>query len=1357
MEHISEHKLRRWNIHRISQKKKSYLARVIRHRLNERYECWQQQLADKGDNEALLRKADDVTKDVNFIISETIMETLKQGKNKVVIKQEQKLTSQDKHVRSQLPRKLKALRKFKTALDQMDENSCAPDTPLLQSRRVASLTLNLIALSILPEQARQWTIKDAGKWMPVAKEIEIDLKKARRNIARNLIPNSIRIRNIFTEDRAKYYSLLFRKPPDRLTHIEKDGHILEGPHAVNEIRETVAKIFGNKRAQPEEKKTWVNQLYHEHKKTIPTETFQNIMTAPTEKEIRKAIFDTTNGKTGLDGISNDILKLIIREEELQNKTSILLETLMMIISMILHTAVTPPCLRDVIMKMIPKNSNKSNNASNMRPISIIPEIAKLIGKILAKRVTDILTKFPHILHKNQRGFLRNGHIGQNIDVMIDILEDNMNHKHKRKNQNLHVASYDQRKAYDSVQHYTIRMSLERLNFPNSFISYVMSSLQDSHATITTDLGVAKPFPLLTSVKQGDPLAPLLFVFVVDPLHHGIDRNPLCGDARDGYIMKGNLATIAATAYADDFTTMTNSWAGLQRVHNWIKVFFEYHCMDFNTDKSFFTCAENIRVDQETGKEKSLPGMRADEEIKFQDPSNSWRHLGILLNLQLDWKDQITTMNNTLTQVKRVCKANQMPIMEKIAIIREYLIPRFDLGVTHAIIDEKQLQSWDSQIRTLILDKSSIRGKKSISKSAFHLITNIPSMKGLEQVRKCNELFIRLNSPADPPSDSLWSRLSITTEEKSQSDIVAAFPRLVTKRNKSYLIRSAKLAEKVGLLLEWNEGYIPQDSKVERIQSQNLTEWQKKEKNPYCNPNKILVYEKTTTIPWKAWTDGSTPYQGNGPSGIGILLRHPDYNETKIAEPFKATGENYIAEMMGILVAMRLVPGNHPLVIYTDSLSAKQALEREHDFFSERQWCRTAARPIVRSIMKIMKARTSTTEIKWIRAHTGQDDEESKGNQVADSLANEGRRIAELINGQLPDYTFNENKIISKINPTNIYSDNKSNMYQHVIGDLSAALKREYNNQLLKDWMHKKNQGELVRANPRDALELCRIVRLQGNNELMKFYLEALTQTADTHERRETTRSTQQQPAKEQKYLTNVKCLFCKESDESLRHLLTSECPVFSSTLRQHHEDMNEFLDPYDLLNNTIQWFKDDQRDTEKTWKETFQQQKDEVIEEKLLTYISKHDRLAGMLGILPPRIDDILLQYHKNKIGRALNDSDIKYLRTHIHEALYKVRTRCIWASFRAWKIWKRTKNLTLKNELKNNENTKLNRKETQNKIKRQRPMKVKLTLASPPRSQQRKRANQVRKEWRPRKSGSTIRSHPRQKSETKRHFRARF
>ena len=93
-------------------------------------------------------------------------------------------------------------------------------------------------------------------------------------------------------------------------------------------------------------------------------------------------------------------------------------------------------------------------------------------------------------------------------------------------------SYDQEKAYDSVQAYTIKASLERFNMPEKMITYILSGLQDAMSCFKTFFGLTDEFAVETSVKQGDPLSPLVYICVADALHAGWKDNPLYGRKTD---------------------------------------------------------------------------------------------------------------------------------------------------------------------------------------------------------------------------------------------------------------------------------------------------------------------------------------------------------------------------------------------------------------------------------------------------------------------------------------------------------------------------------------------------------------------------------------------------------------------------------------------------------------------------------------------------------------------------------------------------------------------------------------------------------------------------------------------------------
>jgi hypothetical protein len=138
---------------------------------------------------------------------------------------------------------------------------------------------------------------------------------------------------------------------------------------------------------------------------------------------------------------------------------------------------------------------------DMRPISVMQEFAKLASKILADRLGKILLESPAILNRAQRAFLRDGSIHQCIGTAINVFED-FNSAKRGKSGRLFAVAYDQQKAYDSVQKFTIQASLERFNLPHKFISYVTSMLDGASSCFKTFFGPTSDFEVKTSVRSG---------------------------------------------------------------------------------------------------------------------------------------------------------------------------------------------------------------------------------------------------------------------------------------------------------------------------------------------------------------------------------------------------------------------------------------------------------------------------------------------------------------------------------------------------------------------------------------------------------------------------------------------------------------------------------------------------------------------------------------------------------------------------------------------------------------------------------------------------------------------------------------
>jgi hypothetical protein len=73
--------------------------------------------------------------------------------------------------------------------------------------------------------------------------------------------------------------------------------------------------------------------------------------------------------------------------------------------------------------------------------------------------------------------------------------------------------------YDCVQADVLARALHRLRMPATFFTLGINSLTGLSSRIH---GMSASFPVERSLRQGDPLAPLLFVLLMDALHveHG---------------------------------------------------------------------------------------------------------------------------------------------------------------------------------------------------------------------------------------------------------------------------------------------------------------------------------------------------------------------------------------------------------------------------------------------------------------------------------------------------------------------------------------------------------------------------------------------------------------------------------------------------------------------------------------------------------------------------------------------------------------------------------------------------------------------------------------------------------------------
>jgi hypothetical protein len=95
------------------------------------------------------------------------------------------------------------------------------------------------------------------------------------------------------------------------------------------------------------------------------------------------------------------------------------------------------------LTLLKKNHNLATLA-NLRPITIMPTLSKLLAKLLATRLSTLLHEYA-LLHWCQQGFLKGTRCETAMAAIIDITKHAFEH-----NKPLYLMFYDLRAAFDRV-------------------------------------------------------------------------------------------------------------------------------------------------------------------------------------------------------------------------------------------------------------------------------------------------------------------------------------------------------------------------------------------------------------------------------------------------------------------------------------------------------------------------------------------------------------------------------------------------------------------------------------------------------------------------------------------------------------------------------------------------------------------------------------------------------------------------------------------------------------------------------------------------------------------------------------------
>ncbi|GBG70462.1 hypothetical protein CBR_g6590 [Chara braunii] len=169
-----------------------------------------------------------------------------------------------------------------------------------------------------------------------------------------------------------------------------------------------------------------------------------------------------------------------------------------------------------IISVLFKKGDKAE-VRNWRPISLLNVSYKILAKTLARRLARYL---PDLIEKDQGAFVQGRSIFNNIVTAIETLEIV-----QREELDTAGLLLDLEKAYDKVGWAFTLTTLRRMDFGRGFCAWVIAMYTLSTSAVMINGHVSEAFPLLRSLRQGCPLAPLVFVLQLEVLLNKIRRHP----------------------------------------------------------------------------------------------------------------------------------------------------------------------------------------------------------------------------------------------------------------------------------------------------------------------------------------------------------------------------------------------------------------------------------------------------------------------------------------------------------------------------------------------------------------------------------------------------------------------------------------------------------------------------------------------------------------------------------------------------------------------------------------------------------------------------------------------------------------
>ncbi|GJT47588.1 putative RNA-directed DNA polymerase, eukaryota, reverse transcriptase zinc-binding domain protein [Tanacetum coccineum] len=226
--------------------------------------------------------------------------------------------------------------------------------------------------------------------------------------------------------------------------------------------------------------------------------------------------------------------------------------------------------------LIPKVSN-AKAVSDFRPISLIGCQYKIIGKLLANRLSSVIGD---CVSSVQSAFIKDRNILDGPLILNEVLA-----WYRQRKKKLMVFKVDFEKAFDSVRWDYLDLIMDKLGFGLKWRAWINGCLHNARSSVLVNGSPTEEFEVFRGLRQGDPMSPFLFILAMEGLHALTSKAEALGLFKGASIGKDNMS-ISQLMYADDVIFFGEwSWINAHNLISMLRCFFLISGLQINIHKS----------------------------------------------------------------------------------------------------------------------------------------------------------------------------------------------------------------------------------------------------------------------------------------------------------------------------------------------------------------------------------------------------------------------------------------------------------------------------------------------------------------------------------------------------------------------------------------------------------------------------------------------------------------------------------------------------------------------------------------------------------------------------------------------------